>query len=233
MEYNENKRRKYGNSGLYIVIACGLIAIGILAWFAASRMAKENDELQESNPSLITPSQDESYMDDNSSYNDSSIQSTPSEIVEQNVSDVPFEEANEVLAAPIMPIEAEIIKDYSDTALQYSATFDDLRLHTGIDIKSPLGTAVLASADGTVVSTEESSTLGKTVTIDHGSGILFKYCGLENITVSGGKTVKMGQSIGVVGSIPFECADEPHIHIEATQNGTVVSPLEIIGKLPK
>jgi murein DD-endopeptidase MepM/ murein hydrolase activator NlpD len=80
---------------------------------------------------------------------------------------------------------------------------------------------------------DESALLGKTVTIDHGNGIIIKYCGLENILVSTGKKVNMGDSIAVVGNVPSECADNSHIHLEATKNGEVVSPLDVIGKIPE
>ena len=238
--YESPKRKKRGDTGLYILIACGLIAVGVLTWFAVSR---NSNKIMDKNPPLSQSSEDKmSYPDMNSSYNESV--NTPSKDnasgVNKPVSDVPYSSEKtestkdkEPVQAPIMPVEGKILKDFNDAVLQYSATFGDMRLHTGVDIEAKPGTTVKAAAAGIVTATDESASLGKTVTIDHSNGIIIKYCGLDNVTVAVGKKVKMGDPIAVVGSIPAECADKSHLHIEATKDGKVISPLEIIGKLPK
>ena len=211
----------------------------MLAWFAVSRMvAPKNNE---SSP-MPSPSESMSYPDSTSSYNnDTSMPEVTSSIVANPVTDVPYSSEKETSSvteeqpkqAPIMPIDGKIIKDFSEAALQYSSTYADMRLHSGIDIEAAAGSAVKSAADGTVTATEESATLGKTVTIDHGNGIIMKYCGLDNVAVSQGKKVKMGDPIAVVGDIPSECADKSHLHLEATKNGKSVSPMDVIGQLPE
>ena len=237
MKYYQYSRRKNGGAGLYIIMACGLIAVGAIAWFAVSRIAG-NTVPPKNSSSQLTKSE---YSTPDESYNDI----TPSDItsdVANSVSDIPYtssEQENtepekaEPKQAPIMPVDGKILKEYNDAALQYSATYGDLRLHTAVDIEANSGTTVKAAADGTVIATDESASLGKTVTIDHGNGIIMKYCGLDNVVVSTGKKVSMGDPIAVVGSIPSECADKSHIHLEATKNGKIVSPMDIIGKIPE
>ena len=106
--------------------------------------------------------------------------------------------------------------------------------HNGLDMISASGEPVHAAADGVVAEiTRSRKGLGNVVTIDHGNGIIMKYCGLDNVQVSEGKKVKMGDPIAVVGSIPCECADKSHLHLEATKKGESISPMDVIGQLPE
>ena len=38
----------------------------------------------------------------------------------------------------------------------------------------------------------------------------------------------MGQQIGVVTAVPFEAAEEPHLHMEVRQDGVAVDPQMVI-----
>lgn len=239
MKYYESRSKKRAGGTLYLLLACSLIAVGMLTWFAVSRMVRPKND---NNSSVSDPSNGMSYPETDSSYNeDTTMSEITSSIVANPVTDIPYSseeqtsaaEPEEPKQAPIMPIDGKLLKEHSTTALQFSATYNDLRLHNGIDIEAAAGSTVKAAADGTVTSTEESATLGKTVTIDHGNGIIMKYCGLDNVQVSEGKKVKMGDPIAVVGSIPCECADKSHLHLEATKKGESISPMDVIGQLPE
>ena len=128
-----------------------------------------------------------------------------------------------------MPIHGEKIKGHSSDELQFSKTYGDMRLHTGIDFKVNKGTAVSACADGVVENIELNTTMGNVVTIDHKNGITIKYAGIENLTVDQGDSVKAGDIIGTVGTIPGECMDKEHLHFEVFKNEESVSPLETLG----
>lgn len=234
MKYFENPKsqKRNKNTTFYITTVCCLIAVGAAAWFALSGNGAKIQKQPES--SNITP--DQSYSEPPSSYNDNDPQNTPdTEQTQQEVEDVPYEEDEEVTPPPIqaliMPINGEVIKDFSDTALQFSATYADLRLHLGTDIAAKAKTAVKASGDGVVKSVEQSASLGNFVTIEHRDGIVFKYCGLETIDVVSGQNVKMGEPIGTIGTVPCECMDDEHLHLEAYKDGKSVSPMDIIGAL--
>ena len=47
-----------------------------------------------------------------------------------------------------------------------------------------------------------------------------------NITAEKDTSVRMGDNIGAVGTIPCECSDQSHLHIEAFENGESVSILK-------
>lgn len=142
---------------------------------------------------------------------------------------VPYEQPQEKTVTFIMPVDGTITKPYSDSALQYSETFGDMRLHEGIDIKCEEGTAVLSACDGIVKEVTEDASMGRIVIIENEDGSIIKYCGLKDISVKSGQKVVSGAAIGTSGNPPFESADDPHIHIEAEKGGKTVSPVEAFG----
>lgn len=78
--------------------------------------------------------------------------------------------------------------------------FTGLAMSTqGIAWGVPVGTPVWASGAGTVIDVTELSRWGKTVEIDHGSGIKTLYCHLSQPTVKIGDLVLRGQVIGISG----------------------------------
>lgn len=235
LKYSESysKKGKKLGTGFYVLIACGLLIAGGTLWFALSNVGDNG----------VTPpvssGENNSYYDDNSSYNDN-ITDEPREPiglenVTQSVENEPYEETKEESApkAPAVnfttPVEGKIIKDYSGSVLQYSSTYGDMRLHSGADIACKNGTAVSACTDGTVKEIVEDNMLGRSVVIEHVGGLTIKYSALEDISVKPGDSVKLGDIIGVVATVPSECNDENHLHIEALKDGKPVSPLEALG----
>ena len=108
-------------------------------------------------------------------------------------------------------------------------TFEDMRLHKGIDIAAKAGTPVVAAGKGTVLEVSTDAMLGSYVLIDHGNGIKAKYCGLNaKPTVSVGDTVDSSTQLGTVDVIPAESVEERHLHIEVTKNDKYISPLDLL-----
>lgn len=237
MKYSEyhSKSKFKGSAAFYIIIACCLLAIGGASWFAASNISGRNSKNESS-------SHNSSY---NSSFSSSKLNSIGdtssagiSENAEKHISDIPYSsDENTASAEPpqkntvktySMPVQGEIIKNYSEKELQYSATYGDMRLHSGIDIACEEGTAVSACADGTVLSAENSSELGSVVTIDHGDGIAARYAAIKDVKVKAGDKVSAGDIIGSVTAIPCECADQSHLHLEVYKDGHAAAPLETL-----
>lgn len=224
-----------GSVGFYAIITLCLLGIGAASWFAVSRynaMERSQGQVSSGNNDAYTPPQ--------SSYNSSTdipevVESEASAEVENEVSDVPYSEPTEITVPQkekrsfILPTNGNVLKGYSDSALQYSATHGDMRLHTGVDIIAAEGTDIKAAGSGNVTVVENSANFGKTVVIDHGEGITVKYCGMASVNVKAGSKVSAGTVIGTLGTIPSECADQSHLHLEATVNGEVVSPLAALG----
>jgi murein DD-endopeptidase MepM/ murein hydrolase activator NlpD len=101
--------------------------------------------------------------------------------------------------------------------------FNVQKLHTGIDIPAPTGTAARAASDGIVIYADWLGSYGKAVMIDHGGGIVTLYAHNSSILVSEGETVSRGQSISKIGSTGNSTG--PHLHFEVRKNGAYVDPI--------
>ena len=95
-------------------------------------------------------------------------------------------------------------------------------LHLGLDYTGDVGTEVLASAPGTVVSVIERGGYGLFVEIDHGDGFVTRYAHLSEATVAIGDTVEAGAVIGKMGQSGN--AEEPHLHFELRIDGVAYNP---------
>ena len=99
-----------------------------------------------------------------------------------------------------------------------------MREHHGVDYLVPEGTAVFATADGTVRTlSEKNTTHGKAVTIDHGNGYETSYSHLLDIRVRKGQKVKRGDIIALSGNSGLSFA--PHLHYEVRYRDTRVDPV--------
>lgn len=95
--------------------------------------------------------------------------------------------------------------------------------HRGLDIKAPSGNAIYATEAGKVIIADDKFVLhGKTVSIDHGQGLMSIYIHMSKVGVKEGDTVKRGDYIGSVGKTGF--ATGPHLHWGLYINGIPVDP---------
>lgn len=94
--------------------------------------------------------------------------------------------------------------------------------HRGIDIAAPVGTPVMAVAEGTVRTARQHATYGKYVVIDHHNGYHTLYAHNSKLLVKPGERVKAGQDIAKVGSTGRSTG--PHLHFEIHRDGTRVDP---------
>lgn len=230
MNYSENSSKKKGNTAFYIILIVCLVIIGIAAWFAFSNMGNNT-------PNTESDMQNSEYNNDNSSYNkneddignnidDGADNMIANEPTADEVEDVPYTGPVSEKAYT-MPVNGDILKDFSTSTLQYSATYGDMRIHSAVDISCKENTIVSACTDGTVQSIEKSATLGNTVTIDHGDGLVIKYAALNNVTLKSGDSVKCGEKLGTVTTVPSECEDQSHLHIEVFKDGKSISILSL------
>lgn len=99
-------------------------------------------------------------------------------------------------------------------------------LHPGIDFRAPVGSAVPATAAGTVTRAGWAGGYGRMVEIDHGNGYATRYAHLSQIDVKVHEKVKRGQVIGRSGSTGRSTG--PHLHYEVRHNGEPVDPVDFL-----
>lgn len=124
------------------------------------------------------------------------------------------------------PIAADEV-NWPAADYRYGGVFFENVVHTGVDIPAPLGTPVLAAADGKVVWAgyglyggvpgDLNDPYGRAVMIQHNFGYQGKrlftvYGHLKEIFVPRGQYVFAGDLLGLVGDTGFTTG--PHLHME-------------------
>lgn len=97
------------------------------------------------------------------------------------------------------------------------------RLHGGIDIAVPTGTAVHAADTGTVRISGWMGGYGNYICIQHTSSMSTCYGHNSRLMVSVGQSVSQGQVIAASGNTGNSTG--PHVHFEVRINGTQVDPM--------
>ena len=226
MKFSEfTKKRRFSN-GFYLIIALCLLSLGAASYFAFSGISKnENPENTLPKTEYIAP--DNTYTEKENENDKITEEITPAGETEK---EVPYEEPKEETKISFQkPLDGEIILKHSETELQFSKTFSDMRIHTGIDICSPYGTAVTAIESGVVVEVGYDINYGNFVEIETGD-FLCRYTSLESgIKIKSGDEVSKGDTVGYLSdSCISEICDEPHLHFEMKKDGEYVNPAEYI-----
>ena len=129
------------------------------------------------------------------------------------------------------PVENNILKEFSSGKPVYSKTLSDWRTHEGTDFKSETGTEVKSVTGGTVKDIYNDSSYGTTVLIEHDGNFTGYYSGLDsNVPVKKGDRIKTGQNIGVIGIVPCEILDGPHLHFMISKDEKFIDPILILEK---
>ena len=98
-----------------------------------------------------------------------------------------------------------------------------MKMHTGLDFASAIGTEIHASGDGVVEVVEDKfSGYGRCVVLKHGFGYQTLYAHMSVVKVRKGQKVKRGDVIGLVGSTGTSSG--PHLHYEVIKDGIKIDP---------
>lgn len=98
--------------------------------------------------------------------------------------------------------------------------------HYGIDIDGVMGQVVYAAAAGTVIRAGTEGRYGRTVVLDHGSGLMTLYAHASRLLVQEGEQVGQGEPIALVGKSGN--ARGTHLHFEARRDGQLVDPRPLL-----
>ena len=219
--HNRSDKRKAG--GILGVIALCLAALAVCAY---ALLPKTNGDDREPISSVPSPSSASSAV-----TAPEPVSSAETPILTVTATDKAVSDGRVLTtAAPFftMPVTGEILKGFDTEKLQYSETYKDWRLHTGIDIAAAKGTKVLSCAQGVVTDCYKDPVLGQVVAVDHGGGIIAFYCGLnEKPVVKAGDKVEAGTQLGVIAAIPGESVEQAHLHLEIEKNGEPIAPTDL------
>ncbi len=222
---SDNKRTGRGmfGKGYYIALILCAAAIGITGYLYNRNANAETDTQLSIQPEDTLVPADLEQSDD------------VAVIATQPATTVPTTEGTEATQGrkalkTTAPVSGTTVMGYSMEALSYNETTRDWRVHNGVDIAAGEGTPVLAAADGEVSAIYEDDTMGTTVVIQHTGGYITQYSSLsEEVAVSVGDAVTVGQTIGAVGSTALvETVMGSHVHFCVTYQEQVMDPAEFL-----
>ena len=243
--YDNDKKSKFKHffksKGLYVALFLCIAAVGAGTWGVVNKTIKTDDENTTTPQTIIhsepnTADWNNSEKQVNKNVNNEKDDRETETAKQAEEASEPATMASNNLNKPfeslyVMPAGDDIIKDFSNGELVYSKTMDDWRTHDGIDFKADEGTQIKAINDGIILSVYKDEMWGNVIEIDHGSGLVAKYCGLaDEINVKVGDSVAINSVIGSLSTIPCESAEGFHLHLELEIGSTLVDPLEAMGK---
>lgn len=214
-------KKFFKGKGFAGALCLSVVAIGISTYLAYDSTLKTiSDEEPEKPDSSVSAEQVDNTQsgipkDETSQSSDSSV--TPANNFVRST------------AKRVMPIDGEVIWEYSNGELVKSETLGVWKTHDGMDIAASEGTDVKAACAGKVKEIKDDALWGICVTIDHGDGFETYYYGLDKaLKVKEGSEVESGEKIGVTGSIECESKLAPHLHFAVKENGKWISPKDYV-----
>ncbi|MFK7824353.1 MAG: M23 family metallopeptidase [Oligoflexales bacterium] len=100
-------------------------------------------------------------------------------------------------------------------------------MHKAIDIASPVGTPIIAPADGVVIFSGAKAGFGNFIMVAHyGYGIVTRYGHNAQNMVQAGQKIERGEQLATVGMTGRTTG--PHLHYEIWVNGEAVNPRKFI-----
>ena len=98
--------------------------------------------------------------------------------------------------------------------------------HKGVDLASPNGTPIYATADGIVAFAGVCNGYGNFIKLNHQNGYKTGYAHMSRMVVSSGVKVKKGDLIGYVGSTGTSTGN--HLHYEVYYNDQLTDPAKTL-----
>ena len=126
----------------------------------------------------------------------------------------------------VWPIVGDVLINYSMDKTVYFPTLQQYKYNPAIVIAAQQGAGISAAADGRVTSVGYDSVTGNTIVMDLGNGYELTYGQLENITVSEGSYVNVGDGIGTVASpTKYYSMEGSNVYFKLTKDGEPVNPM--------
>lgn len=220
MKFYESKAAKFfAGKGFYWVLAVCMIVVGFAVYATVGISTPSREPIVDEYESDTPPTPVIPYNNAQQNVSSDNGTSSQEEAEPTNMEEMP--------PYFIVPVDGIVEKEFSYDTLQYSATYKDMRIHSGADIVPSNGTVIVAAADGEVINVEHDTVYGTVISIDHYDGVVLNYCGVKNVTVNKNDIVEKGEIIAEVGIVNNECADKDHLHLELLLDGEYADPMTL------
>lgn len=128
-----------------------------------------------------------------------------------------------------LPTQYRILSSYFNDVRTINSLGYVNKVHYGIDIPAPSGTAIYAVKDGKVITSTYHYSYGNYIVLEHADGTQTVYAHCSKLLVKAGTYVKQGQNIAKVGTTGSSTGN--HLHFEVRSGGKSVNPLSYV-KIP-
>ena len=126
----------------------------------------------------------------------------------------------------VWPIVGDVLINYSMDKTIYFPTLQQYKYNPAIVIAATQGENISAAANGRVTSVGYDPVIGNTVVMDLGNGYELTYGQLENIIVSEGSYVSVGDGIGTVASpTKYYSLEGTNVYFKLTKDGKPINPM--------
>lgn len=194
----------------------GILILVFGVFFVSLKLADSKDPVEGVKDPVVTPEPDEKEP----TPVDKPIEKTESFVLPCTISDYK-------LVRKFYRYDAET-SEQELAVIQFGSQYF---LSKGISIarNDNEGFNIVATLSGTVKEVTDSPVYGKTVTIDHGNGIVSEYISLSEVSVKNGDVISQGDIIGVSGVNEYDQASNNHVHFKVSVNGVLKDPEQLIG----
>lgn len=124
-----------------------------------------------------------------------------------------------------MPAKGKIVSFYGP---YQNAKFNVVNFRSGIEIKADRGEPIRTVCDGQIIYADWFKGYGNMIIINHGDNYYTVYAHAEELFMSKGDTVEMGEVVATVGDSGSMIG--PSLHFEVRHHGKPVDPLQWIKK---
>ena len=126
----------------------------------------------------------------------------------------------------VWPIVGDVLINYSMDKTIYFPTLQQYKYNPAIVIAANQGESISAAANGRVTSVTYDPVIGNTVVMELGNGYELTYGQLENIIVSEGSYVSVGDGIGTVASpTKYYSLEGTNVYFKLTKDGAPINPM--------
>lgn len=222
-ETNGRMKRFLRRNGVYLALVVSLLAVAAVVIAGLTKQLSQSDTQKSQNAQQQVEQKVTGQKDTRATTRASTTTTTatkPTETSATSAEEAPF--------LYLLPLTNTVQKPFSGDGPLYCETMRDWRLHLGVDFAGDEGQTVNSVTRGEVISVKTDPLWGGVIEIDHGVGVVTRYCGVKAIVRVGDK-VEAGEHIGDLQTIPCECAQSPHLHLEMFVDGKPIDPVAAIG----
>ena len=219
----------FKRNGYYMLLGICVLAIVLMVTFAIIAANKKGIPVGTVPPDdveVVVPDPDQPTDGNQDGENSDGNNDQPTGGNQDGENSEPTSPVDKPVAFLLPVANCTVLKEYTDTGVEYNQTLGRYEGHMGIDFGGEENAAVVAVYDGTVESVTTSFLEGTRVVIDHGNNLKTVYTSLAGADfVEAGQTVAAGDKIGEIStSAAQEYKDGAHLHFECFENGVRINP---------